>query len=1272
MAQKRIWTKAQSEAISDRGHDLLVSAGAGSGKTAVLTERIIRRLTDRENPLDITRMLIVTFTKAAASELKERISSALSDAAAENPSDWRLTRQLFALERAQICTIHSFCLDLLRENFSNVGLRADFRIADDAEIKLLESGLMNELIEDCYSGNIENGYEIADFEDLADSLTGTKGDKGLADIFLSIKHDLESYAEGTDFILNFAAELEDDSTRDFAVSRCGREILNLTENTLSVYRDLFADAAEEVSDDEKLSKALKPAFEADVEFIDRVSVLSSADDFKGLCEWFDGYSPVRFGVARGVALSPEVEAAKKARDEFKKERQRLADKFFSLGENEVKKTQTDTAKVLRQIHTLLSLFEKRFDEEKRRRGIVDFADLERLASKLLIKDGQPTAAALTISGRYDEIYIDEYQDVNSLQDAIFRSISKNNRFMVGDVKQSIYAFRGADPSIFESYRSGFSRTAEGAENGRTIFLSDNFRCDEPVIRFTNLVSSRLFTNGTGALPYYPDDDLVHSKRGEETGEPVKIALISSETEDEDEDISEREAEYVAGEIKRLVGSTKKDDCSPITYSDIAILMRSARAQSDVFSTVFKHHGIPLFNSTEGDLFENPEVLLVLCLLNVIDNPSRDIYLAGLLKSPVFGFTLDELIRIRRHSSDGSLYDALRAYTDDTGFDRGRSFLEKLSLWRHKAGTLPVDRLVWYLYRDTDLPALVQTDPGQTKLRLANLTMFYEYARSFEKSSSHGLYNFIRYINDIIDNKARLSVPSASSAGTGAVRLMTIHQSKGLEFPVVFLCGTGKKFNENDLRQSIVSDRGLGIALKLSDSTGFARYDTPVRQAIAKRLGDSQLEEEMRVLYVALTRARERLYVTGTASEKALDEADSDSVRLSKGTVMKNGGYLRWVLLAAANYERFSHPDSLPYRIEIVSPQGNNAAEEAENTIRDTDMSAEKAPEITDAEYDRMLCERFDYTYPHMAAARLPAKLSVSELFPELLDEDSATLDEGMFLGKAEPRRGDHWSPAPNDNMCPHPDVGAMCSTGDQWSPLQDRGTDGAESVSPIRDRGSDTKITKNDDTRKSAFRRTPLFLSDKAATESTAAERGTATHLFMQFCDYSRFRPGDDLDKALDIVQDECARLGENRFITPRIASLVDTRRAALFFTGKLFEEISSSPMVRRETRFNVKLPAADFTASEELKKALEGETILVQGVMDCFYENKDGSLTIVDYKTDFIPKDMSREDAERMLVGRHRLQLTYYRSALEKISGRKVERVVIYSFGLGGEVEVS
>lgn len=313
MAQKRIWTKAQSEAISDRGHDLLVSAGAGSGKTAVLTERIIRRLTDRENPLDITRMLIVTFTKAAASELKERISSALSDAAAENPSDRRLTRQLFALERAQICTIHSFCLDLLRENFSNVGLRADFRIADDAEIKLLESGLMNELIEDYYSGSTEDGYEIADFEDLADSLTGTKGDKGLADIFLSIKHDLESYAEGTDFILNFAAELEDDSTRDFAFSRCGREILNLTENTLSVYRDLFADAAEEVSGDEKLAKALKPAFEADVEFIDRVSVLSSTDDFQGLCEWFDGYSPVRFGVARGRRSPPRRSKRRKRR-----------------------------------------------------------------------------------------------------------------------------------------------------------------------------------------------------------------------------------------------------------------------------------------------------------------------------------------------------------------------------------------------------------------------------------------------------------------------------------------------------------------------------------------------------------------------------------------------------------------------------------------------------------------------------------------------------------------------------------------------------------------------------------------------------------------------------------------------------------------------------------------------------------------------------------------------------------------------------------------------
>lgn len=1284
MPNERIWTPSQQAAISDRGHDLLVSAGAGSGKTAVLTERIIRRLTDSAHPADITRMLIVTFTKAAASELKERIQSALGDAAALSPSDRRLSRQLFALERAQICTIHSFCLNLLKENFQSLGLSSDFRIADDSEMKLLRGSLMNELIEDYYAGKVEKGYEIPDFEDLSDSLTGTKGDEKLADVFLALKNRFDSFAEGADFLEAFAAELEADSKKDFAESRCGEQILSLVVGKLMVYGDIFADALDEIQSDEKLSKALTPAFEYDAAFISEVERLASEHDFAGLTEHFANYSPPRMGTARGVPLTPELEAAKKARDSFKKECKTCSEKFFSLTPELIAKNQLMTASGLRRLHTVLSLFEKRLAEEKSRRGLVDFTDLERLAAKLLISDGKPTDAARAVADRFDEIYIDEYQDVNSLQDSIFAAISKNNRFMVGDVKQSIYAFRGAEPGIFESYRGRFSTGAD-SPGGRTIFLSDNFRCDKPVIDFTNIVSSRLFTNSAGTLPYYPEDDLIHSKRGVEAGIPVRVALIDSESGDEDdEDVPLREAEYVAGEIKRLIAEEKKDDGSPIKPDDIAILMRSAKAHSDSFEKVFSKYGIPLANSADSDFFENSEVLLALSLLNVIDNPSRDIYLAGLLKSPVCGFTLDELIKIRRREPSGSLFDALKAYVRDKSFEKGEKFLKRLSVWRRKAELLPVDRLVWYLYEDTSLPALVSADEENDAAsaenrsdrafrRRTNLTIFYEYARSFTSGASRGLYSFIRYLNDIIANHTKLGA-AETGAAKGAVRMMTIHQSKGLEFPVVFICGAGKKFNESDLRQSIVVERSLGAALKLPDETGFARFDTPVRQAIVKKLADAQLEEEMRVLYVAMTRARERLYVTGTAPEKLLDAADADSLRMSRSTVMKNNGYLYWILLAAANCERTGHPDELPYRIDVIrqddaeasagdisdnadsETQRGNPLSEAMDSMTETaesavsaqgetvsaaeagisesqssepanikkaDEAAAFAPDESDdlsmlpeKELAALLDERFGFVYPYADAARLPAKLSVSDLYPELLDEDAAALEEAA-------------------------------------------------------DDAADTQDENDSKQKPSRFRRMPAFLSGEAAKTASAAERGTSTHLFMQFCDFKRFSAGMRLDDALKAVDAEAERLTEKRFINERIASLVDRRRAAVFFTGELFAEISASPDVRRETRFNVELPASDFTSDAELKRRLAGEKILVQGVMDCFYEAADGTLVLVDYKTDRIPKGMPVRDAEELLSERHRLQLSYYRAALEKISRKKVSKTLIYSFSLGKSVEI-
>lgn len=1172
----RNWTKSQLEAIEARGCDLLVSAGAGSGKTAVLTERIIRRLTN-DPDADITRMLIVTFTKAAAGELRERISSALSDALAADPKNRHLERQLMRLDSAKICTIHSFCLDLLRENFTAAGLSNDFRIADDAEARLLSRSLMNELIEDCYNG------KISDFETLSDALTGTKGDDSLEDIFLGLYSDLSSYSEGLNFISDFADELESDSAGDFASSRCGKEIMIHIADSTRGYLDCFTDIIPWIEGDEKLRKAYSPAFNYDADFIRGLQSLCKTGSYSELCDFMNSYNPPRLGSIRGE-LDDDVTNAKEQRTEFKKKLAEISEKFFSLSSEKIAENQLATAKMLRKLHELLSIFDERFTREKRRRGIADFSDLERLTLSILTKNGCPTEIAKTTAERFDEIFIDEYQDVNSLQDAIFSSIARSGidtkRFMVGDIKQSIYGFRGAEPGIFESYRENF---AHGS--GKTIFLSNNFRCDHQIINFTNLVSNTVFTNATGALPYYPEDDLVHSKPGDDPGTPVKIALFEKPEEDDT-----REAEFVASEIIRLMQTETKDDGSKLKFSDFAILMRSAADRADEFRQVFEAYGIPLYNNTGGDFFENAEVLLALCLLNVIDDPHRDIYLAGLLKSPLFGFTLDELTLIRRSDQNGSLFDALKFYTLENGFKKGIDFLDTLKKYQHKAEELPVDRLIWYLYTDTDLPALVFGSDENGSLRRANLTLLYEYARRFESSSFKGLYNFIRYINDILADKAKLEPAKIFSESSDTVKLMTIHQSKGLEFPVVFLCGCGKKFNENDLRQNIVVQRNLGIAMKLPDSTKFARFDTPVRQAIVKKLGDTQSEEEMRILYVAMTRARERLYVTAEVSEpeEFLEKCRSDAKRLSRSTIMQNGSYIKWILTSAAANDLRKKPSPC----DIIFPEPNFPEP-------DHPQATENRSEVPE-ELKKLVREHFDFIYPNEFLTKLPAKLSVSELYPTVLDSEAAQLEPEEL-----------------------PEITA----------------------------------------------KVPLFMQETPTDSASPAERGTATHCFMQFCDFERFKNRTQpLEK---IISDECARLGDEKFLTPRAVSLVNKYQLKNFFESTVFEEICNSAKVFREHRFNVKLPASDFTADNALKSSILGEFILVQGVMDCFYENNDGSFTLVDYKTDYIPRGMPTAEAEKMLLDRHRLQLGYYSKALALITKKPIARTIVYSFGLGRAIEI-
>ncbi len=1190
----REWTKAQTAAIEHRGTDLLVSAGAGSGKTAVLTERIIRRLTDRDNPAEITRMLIVTFTKAAAGELKERIASAIESALAENPGNKRLSRQLPALDRAKICTIHSFCLDVLKEHGGSELIPADFRIADETEITLLRKGIMNNLIEKLYSDSAD--IKIDGFEDFADMFVGTKSDNELADIFLGIEKALSSYPEHIEFIKRTADYLAN-YDGDFAATPYAKEILSYVSGKFDRYRNIFADVLSEITSDEKLNKAYYPPFTNDIDFIDSVNAAIDSENFENICAAFRAFSPVRLGVVRNAELSSELEYAKEMRGEFHDERKEFAAKYFSLSPEALNKNCKATAIALNKLYTILRTFCDQFAGEKKRRAIVDFSDLERLTYELLVSSDSPAPAALALRDSFDEVYIDEYQDVNAVQDGIFAAVSRgDNRFMVGDIKQSIYAFRGSDPMIFADYRRRFSSPDE---NGTAIFLSANFRCDKNIIDFSNIVSLCLFTSGRGDVDFREEDMLVHGKLGDENGEPVHIVLIDDSDSESEDEISSKEAMYIARESARLIKEGKKNDGSPIRPSDIAVLMRSTKAHATALSEAFDSVGIPYFNNVKGEFFENAEVLLALSIINIIDNPTRDIYLAGALRSPIFGFTLSDLIRVRKFTPEGSLYSALAALCEAEDFPKGRYFLDKLSMWQRKAAGMRVDRLLWYIYTDTDLLALVYDKENAAKR--ANLMLLYEYARRFEASSFKGLYNFIRYINDILEEKAELETAKVFGESSDTVKLMSIHQSKGLEFPVCFICGTGKKFNDNDLRRNIVMDKSLGISLKLSDETGFARYDTVIRQSILRRISDSQLEEEMRILYVAMTRARERLYVTALAKEpqKLLDSAYADSLHLSRDSIMKNRGYMHWILTAAERHKRISPDSALPFEISVMG------TDEVPMDIGETEAESEIKESTESTDFSALVRERFDFKYPSPSAAKLPAKLSVSKLYPGVLDEDA-----GEELAIAEEKY--------------------------------------------------------------SFAERRPLFLDGNTSElPASGTERGTATHTFMQFCDFSLFSKNDTPEALAEKIEREAERLAERKFITKRASKLINIKKIAGFFGSELFSGIKASPSVFREKRFNVFLPASDFTTDKSLAEEISGETILVQGVIDCFFENPDGTLTLLDYKTDYIRDGMTKENAAKLLTERYYLQLSYYRAALEKISMKKVSRTVIYSFGGGYEIEI-
>ena len=1196
----REWTTAQKAAMNIRDKTLLVSAAAGSGKTATLTERIIRRITDSDNPADIEKMLIVTFTRAAAEELKNRIFSAISEALTKNPTDRHLTQQLIKLGNARICTIDSFYLDLVRSNFSTLGIPASFRIADTAELEILQKRVMEETIDQFYEKD-------DDFPVFAECFTGTRSADKLSDIFIDLAIQTSSVPEGIEFLhINAQKTMADAQEKiDFFATDYGKILRNRAIDVVSHALSVFSAACEYIVTDENISAAMFSSFDYDRTFCK--TLLSALEDEKNGYAFskkvLDGFSPIRLNRLKADFVTQQSENFKVLRTDLHKQLRDLSKKFFSKEPSVITRALGDTAVYTEKLYQILSEYQSTLHEEKLRRSILDFNDIRRYTLQLLVSlDGSPTSVARQYAEEFSEIYIDEYQDVDRVQDMIFRALSRpTNRFMVGDIKQSIYSFRGAEPLVFSEYRSQFpdydTEDTANAENA-TVFMSENFRCDQNVIDFTNLICSRIFSACVESIGYRSDDDLVFSKKApsEEYRSPlVEIAVLlpPDDTEEESDDDSElpekkeMEAAYIASEIQRLLTQEKKADGSPILAGDIAVLFRS-RSMSSYLSKALNDRGI-LTSENDGDrYFENPDVLMVLCFLNTVDNPHRDIFLTGTLRSPIFGFTMDDLIRIRKScDSSFSLYDALVSYQEENEDPLAKKclrFNQQLEEWRQSATTLSVDRFLRILFESEAFAAsgLIssQTETGDG----GNLLRLYEYARTFEAGSFKGLYNFIEFINTIIEEGKKMKIPPKGSS-PDRVNLMTIHQSKGLEFPVCFLCGCGNRFNRQDQRASLLFDYPIGVAMKLSDQTGFARINTPMREALAANVGIRQTEEEMRVLYVALTRARERLYLTASTSsseEKLLKTAEARAQFCGRHTLLRCQSYLDWLLIP------FADPSC---NAECCHLSFLQAVPQKESHLENETISITPSASISD---DPILTEQlkkdFAFQYPYRELHRLPAKLSVSRLSPDVLDENDQSVD--LF------------SERPKAIV---PDV----------------------------------------------------FLTGKKS-KPTASERGTATHLFLQFCDFSYAR--------IHGVENELARLIERKFLPMGIEDLIFGDELKLFFESEFLEEIFRAKQIIREQRFNLLLSPDAFTQDPEFRNLLAEEQLAVQGVIDLILIHEDGRIGLYDYKTDRLNEAERSNDAlaQRKMQDRHGLQLSYYAHAISLLFGRPCDKVCIYSTHAG------
>ncbi len=1148
------FTPNQISAIDTRKQNLLVSAGAGSGKTTVLTRRLIKRILSGDS---VTDFLVVTFMKAAASDIKRKLYDALIEESAKNPQDEHIFRQTFLVSEANICTISSYCLSLVKENFALLGISPRVRVIDETESAMILRSVTDSLIAKGYED------ESPSFFLLADNFSGDKNDNPLADTMISLYNTLRVTLGREELLKNNESTLRRDAaiTREkgFFSTVIGKETASrlktcYDELASSAY-DIYNYAATVATDD----KYLVP--------LDRlVQVFESArasleTNYVNFCS-AAAETVATISLARSGCSSEDRAVITERKQQLVKTAKSLYNRYCRGDDALIADSFEKTADIVASVNAFLTEMDTAYESAKLEAGVLDYTDFELKALKLLEVEDEngnklPSELCLKKQKAFKEILIDEYQDVNPLQDRLFCLLSgTNSRFMVGDVKQSIYRFRNAYPDIFLSYKAEYPDVSELSDNvNARIFLRENFRCSQTVIDYVNSV----FQCVTKDTPYYREYEgewLIHASDRIERHHPVVLA-VAEKDKDKAKDAKQSEAEFIAREILRLVNSETSDDGKPLKFSDCAVMLGAMKGYSIDYEKAFRKYGVPYKTETSRNFLENPDIRLAVSALRAIDDPTDDISLCAYMRSPVCRFTSEDLYRIRLQNPLTDFWTAVNRFavpkrkrftshkyhftsrkSEPTLVMRCKHFLDGFSYHRQQSVAVTCCQFLKGFLVSSGLLRISASTGNRDSLLL-----LFEYARKYESASNHGLSGFLDYLSEL--SKSGKEIADAAQNGENdAVSFITVHKSKGLEYKVCFLAGTEKRFMGLKNSSDITVLRREGIFFRLRDRKRLTTYDPICNVIAADKEKDAILGEELRKLYVALTRAKERLYITGCAN------ADWRNTRYAPSSAKS---WLELLLYTADCLGEKSFYDLM----EISDAEGNAGF-----------VPPKRQQQLSPT---RDMLDILNYSYPYSESVKTAAKISVSELREGLLEDD---------------------------------EYNRLLSV---------------------------------------PYSRVSLKPSFASAHTVSASDKGTATHLFMQFCDF------DKVDRLG--IEAEADRLVDMRMITAQQRDMLDLSALKAFFGGRLYARIRQSKQVYREKRFSVRDLFSDG-----------GESVLVQGVIDCFFENPDGSFTVVDYKTDRV-KTLDE------LAQRHRVQLLAYKTAVERMTGKTVSETLLYSFALDSEV---